>query len=231
LDETRPGRRVLVVEDDAAIADVLVTLLRDEGYRVSVLRVSGTDAVRTAVGRLEPDCVLLDGESPHGYGASWGEAAWLRGRSRLVPVVMLTGHGSDVQEARAAHSARSQAAAFSGVVAKPFDIDELLDAVARAVGRAEPFDGSPAADAERSRRLGDELAAAGLNGVTTSPRREWAWFTGDGGARWLLYWSQAEGVYLLVREQASGERLEPIGRFYDLDAAVAVAAAVGGASA
>jgi CheY-like chemotaxis protein len=218
---------VLVVEDDPAIADVLRALLTDEGYRVSVLGTVDPDALRTAVGRLEPDCVVLDGESPRGYGSSWGEAAWLRGRSRLVPVVMLTGHSSDVGEARVADSRRSQAAGFSAVVDKPFELDALIEAVARAVGAVDPFDGSSEADAARSQRLAERLTAAGLARVTTSAKREWAGFAGADGASWLLYWSQQEGVYLLVRERRPGAGLEQVGRFYDLDAAIAVAGMVG----
>jgi CheY-like chemotaxis protein len=227
LDGPPSPRKVLIVEDDPAIADVLFALLRDEGYQVSVLGAVGADAVRTAVGRLEPDCVVLDGESPRGYGTSWGEAAWLHGRSRFVPTVMLTGHRDDVDEARDTNSARSQAAGFSGVVAKPFDLDELLDAVGQAVGAVEPFDRSTEADAARTRRLGERLTAAGLLQVTTSPKREWAGFSGTDGSSWLLYWSQPEGVYLLVREKRAGTGFEQVGRFYDLDAAVAVAGMVG----
>jgi DNA-binding response OmpR family regulator len=218
---------VLVVEDDSAIAEVLHAVLRDEGYRVSMLGAVGADAVRTAVGRLEPDCVVLDGESPRGYGSSWGEAAWLQGRSRTVPVVMLTGHTADVREAREGESVRSQAAGFVGVVAKPFDLDELVAAVGRAVGEVEPFDASHEADAARSARLGDKLRAAGLSDVTTSPRREWATFTSAASGSWLLYWSQQDGVYFLVRERRPGAGYEQVGRFYDLDAAVEVARAVG----
>jgi CheY-like chemotaxis protein len=217
----------LVVEDDPAIADVLCAVLTDEGYQISLLSAGEPDALRTAVGRTEPDCVVLDGESPHGYGSSWGEAAWLNGRSRLVPVVMLTGHRAETAEARESESARSQAAGFSAVVDKPFDLDQLLDAVADAVGAAEPFDGSAEADARRSERLGEQLTALGLDRVTTSRKREWASFVGADGGSWLLYWSQAEGVYLLVREKRPGAGHEQVGRFYDLDAAVAVAGAVG----
>ncbi|HET7768366.1 MAG TPA: hypothetical protein VFN74_06285 [Chloroflexota bacterium] len=62
LDQTARARRgtVLVVEDDPAIGGLVQAVLLDEGYAVSVLSQLTGDAVRTAVGRLEPDCVLLD---------------------------------------------------------------------------------------------------------------------------------------------------------------------------
>ncbi len=71
-----PGRQtVLVVGDDPVLAGLVQTVLTDEGYVVSVLTTVASDAIRTAVGRLEPDCLLLDGRGPAEYGASWLDAA------------------------------------------------------------------------------------------------------------------------------------------------------------
>src|SRR5688500_11283132 len=81
---------VLVIEDDAAQSHLLTTVLAGDGYAVTVLGVLAEDAARTAVGRLEPDCILLDGEGIGDYGRSWRDAAWARARSRPVPVVMFT---------------------------------------------------------------------------------------------------------------------------------------------
>ena len=40
------------------------------------------DAVRTAMGRLEPDCLLLDSRGPADYGDSWLDAASAHARER-----------------------------------------------------------------------------------------------------------------------------------------------------
>src|SRR5690606_25921767 len=109
------------------------------------------ELVIRSVGMLEPDCVLLDGQSPEGYGTSWDLAASLAARSRPVPVVMFTAHGPDVREARDGASPRSEMANLSGIVTKPFQLDELIDVVATAIGRSTPFDHSIEADAERTR--------------------------------------------------------------------------------
>ena len=122
---------------------------------------------------MEPDCLLLDSRGPTDYGASWRDAAWAHARARAVPVVMFTASAAAVREAEAGESARSRAAGLFAVVAKPFDLDALLAAVAGAVGSAAPFNHSagrtpgarrpwpaaptPAATARRlvSRRAGD----------------------------------------------------------------------------
>jgi CheY-like chemotaxis protein len=73
-EERRPG--VLLIEDDAAIAELVRSVLVDEGFAVSVLPGVRSDALRAAINRLEPDCILLDGESSMaGYGTSWTDAA------------------------------------------------------------------------------------------------------------------------------------------------------------
>ena len=54
----RHGRRALVVEDEAPLADLLASYLTRDGFEVSVTS-SGTDAVRLAR-EVDPDVILLD---------------------------------------------------------------------------------------------------------------------------------------------------------------------------
>src|SRR4051812_31523764 len=159
------GPKVLVVENDPVIGELVRAVLTDEGYAVEVVGRVDADALRVAVGRTEPDCVLLDGADGRGYGSSWGEAAWLSGRSRHVPVVMLTTHPGAVAEALGQDTARSQDAAFAAVLAKPFHLDDLLRDVAEAVGASVPFDVSTAGETARTAALVRELRAAGARDV------------------------------------------------------------------
>src|ERR1700709_2925122 len=57
-DTDRSGGRVLVVEDDADIADVLRRSLRNEGYEVRT-SADGVEALDMAIGFV-PDLVVLD---------------------------------------------------------------------------------------------------------------------------------------------------------------------------
>jgi DNA-binding NtrC family response regulator len=157
-----PGdsRSILVIDDDLDIARLVEAVLTDEGYRVAHLHDVTPEVVVRTVGMLEPDCVLLDGESALGYGSSWELAAALAVRDRPVPVVMFTAHSGDLQEATADTSDRSRAARFSGILRKPFDLDELLEVVTRAVSYATLFDRSREADAERMRQLVHRLETA-----------------------------------------------------------------------
>jgi DNA-binding response OmpR family regulator len=220
--------RVLIVDDDRDIGDLVHAILTDEGFAVSLLHQQNPDAIRVSVNRLEPDCILLDGQSPDEYGPSWADAAWMSSRDRPVPVVMFTAHRAARDEAEAGESQRSREARFAAVLPKPFDIDQLLDAVSTAVGRAEPFDGSADGDHERTTILARRLEAAGATEIHTSTRREWASFTTPNGAFLQVYWWQRDGVYYLVRFAATGGKIEPVGRFYDLGAAISVATTLDG---
>ena len=222
---------VLVIDPDQDIANIVYAVLSDAGYLVSVLASVDPEAIRAAVGQLEPDCVLLDGGSPAGYGTSWTEAAWLSRRDRQVPVIMFTVDLRARQEAREATSPRSQAAGFHAVLNKPFDLDELLEVVASAVGRSVRFDPSPAAEAGRTERLRARLEAAGAQEVHLSTRREWANFRTADGTLVQLYWWQRDGVYYVIRHAASGGRLDQVGCFPDLDVAIRLGMSVRGQGA
>ena len=142
---------------------------------------------------------------------------------RRVPVIMFTADVLGSREARQATSRRSRAAQFDAVLDKPFDLDELVVTVNRAVGHAVPFGRSTRAEAQRTARLRQKLEAAGAREIHLSTQREWANFLTLDGTFVQLYWWQRDGVYYVVRHAASGGQLDQVGRFHDLDAAIALA--------
>jgi len=129
---------VLVVDDDADIANLVTELLTEEGYAVTILAHPNTEVIHAAVTRLRPDCVLLDSDVPGSFGVSWASAAWIAAQRQAVPVIMFSADAHATAEASRHESMRSQAAHFSSVLPKPFDLDELLRVVALAVSRS-PF--------------------------------------------------------------------------------------------
>ena len=219
-------KSVLIIDNDRDIAEVARAVLSDEGYQVAVLADLTPDAIAAAVGRLEPDVVLLDGESQTlGYGQSWSEATKLFGRKRRVPVVMFTAHGFDVREATNGTSARSQAAHFAGILPKPFEVDQLLEVVEKAAGISVVFDRSAAADTRRTESLARDLERVGALEVRTSTRREWVTFQTPGGNVMQIYWWALGGSYLIGRYDRDGRRMENIALSYDREAAVEICAA------
>jgi DNA-binding NtrC family response regulator len=206
-------KKVLVIDDDRDIADIVHAILTDAGFTVSVLAQVQSDAIRVAVGQQEPDCVVLDGQGVAGYGTSSLDAEWMHARGRRVPVVMFTVEGQALHEAREATSERSQAAAFAAILSKPFDVDELLDSVAQAVGQAIPFDLSSQAESRRTNQLREKLEAAGAREIHTSTRREWANFRTEDGTLVQMYWWQRDGVYYVMRHAESGGRIDQLAGF------------------
>ena len=121
--------RVLVIEDDPALREMLCEALEGEGYDVLP---SDHPVAPLDVQQLRPSLVILDlmlGGEPEGYG--WLEAvrAW-RWTARL-PVLVCSGFLAP--GAPAAHRVRALA---NVTVPKPFALDELLAAVAGCVKSA-----------------------------------------------------------------------------------------------
>jgi DNA-binding response OmpR family regulator len=108
--------RVLVVEDDERLADVLVRGLTEAGHEVTLTR-NGRDGLRAAMGGAT-DAVVLDWMLPIQDGAS--VCRELRRRGNHTPVLMLT--------ARQAVPDRIGGldAGADDYLTKPFSFDELL---------------------------------------------------------------------------------------------------------
>jgi DNA-binding response OmpR family regulator len=125
-DYERPPR-VLVVEDDDAIAQVLTRSLRMEGYEVRVAE-DGIVALEQAHGFL-PDLVVLDLGLPGLDGLE--VARELRNRDDDVPILVLTAR--DAVESRV----EGLDAGADDYLVKPFERQELL-ARLRALLRRRP---------------------------------------------------------------------------------------------
>jgi DNA-binding NtrC family response regulator len=113
--------RVLIVDDEPDILDMLNERLLREGYVVETAS-TGAAAI-AAVRRQTPDVVLLDLNMP---GVLDGRAV-LGAIAHGVPVIVITAI-SDVEDARA----QLQAGAFD-FISKPFDLDRVAEVVAAAV--------------------------------------------------------------------------------------------------
>ncbi len=223
----RDPLRVLVVDNDPHVAELVSAILTDEGYEVATLALSDHGSIAAAVGRIEPDCILLDSAEGPEFGGSWSEAAYLSNRSRRVPTIMFTAHAEAALEAREHASERAVRASFAAIVPKPFMLDELLEAVSQAAGRSDRFDRSEEGDRQRTATLIGDLERSGAMDIRTSNRREWATFTSPADDRiYQLYWWQGLGRYMLGRYDDDA-RLELIGQYFDRSEAIGAALAGG----
>jgi CheY-like chemotaxis protein len=121
--DERPS--VVVVDDDEDIREVLVDLIRDEGWTAV-----GAENGKVALERLqqgEKAClILLDLMMPVMNGWQFCEASREDDRLKRIPVVVITASGlSDVPGA-------------SAVLQKPLAVEDVLSAVERVCGPPQP---------------------------------------------------------------------------------------------
>src|SRR2546423_2561135 len=127
-------KKILVVEDDATLSDLVAGLLNEAGY--SPVTITDHALIGAALERWRPRLVILDGEvRDTGEGRSWDDAVAIRRAHPEIPVVMFSADSDDIAEARAGTSKRSRAASFAGIVGKPFVVEEFLATVKSAVER------------------------------------------------------------------------------------------------
>jgi CheY-like chemotaxis protein len=113
--EHRPGKRILVVEDDALTRGAIKMLLEWEGYRVHCAA-DGAEALGLLRRGLRPALILLDARMPGCDG--WCFRAAQRADPDLadIPVVVISGEDASALDA-------------AGHIRKPFQPTELLEQV------------------------------------------------------------------------------------------------------
>jgi PAS domain S-box-containing protein len=140
----RPGR-ILVIDDEQPIAELLDDALSAEGHAVEIAT-SGRQGVKMAAG-ASYDMILTDLGMPDLSG--WDVAERIREGTPDVPVVLVTGWGTTISQEEVRRSG------VAAVVHKPFEIRELLETatvvLARRLGAADPEahpDGEPVETAD-----------------------------------------------------------------------------------
>jgi len=110
------AKSVCVLEDDEAIREVIMLLLKDENYNV-VGYANIKDFNQYAINSM-PDLFLLDIMLPDGSGIDLCTGLKTSDATKNIPVLMMSAH------ARAAEV--SAICNAQGFISKPFDIDDLL---------------------------------------------------------------------------------------------------------
>jgi len=117
------NKHILVINDTQEILDLFRDILQEEGYRVSLSSYAFQEVADVA--RINPDLVILDfiisGEA---HGWQMLEKMKMSRPTATIPIIVCTAALELVRELEGHLRAKG---VF--VVLKPFDIDDLLDAV------------------------------------------------------------------------------------------------------
>jgi len=159
--------RILVVDDEIGIRELLFEILYDEGHSVEVAE--NAAQARAARQRMRPDLVLLDIWMPDTDGVTllreWGSQGLLD-----MPVIMMSGHATIDT---AVEATRIGAVDF---LEKPITLQRLLKTISNGLSRDKPVvaSGSPSTSTTESGNIAQTpgvteqaTAAAGANPVET----------------------------------------------------------------
>ena len=122
--------RVLVVEDESAIAELIAINLRHAGFEVSV--VADAEGARSSVDRVLPDLVLLDWMLPGQSGLALVKAWRAEARTKPMPIIMLTARAEEGDKLAGLDGGADD------YLTKPFSPRELLSRIRAVLRRRAP---------------------------------------------------------------------------------------------
>lgn len=116
---------VFVVDDDASIRDAVKSLLKSVGLRAEAF--GSTEEFMNATRPEAPSCLVLDVRLPGMSGLDF--QADLEKRGVRIPIIFITAHGDIPMTSRAMKAGAIE------FLPKPFQKQELLDAIHQALER------------------------------------------------------------------------------------------------
>ncbi len=122
--------RILVVEDESAIAELISINLRHAGFEVTLA--ADAEQAQAAVDQVLPHLVILDwmlpGKSGHALARQWR----LEARTRDLPLVMLTARADEADKVSGLDIGADD------YITKPFSVNELLARIRALLRRRAP---------------------------------------------------------------------------------------------
>lgn len=122
--------KVLVVEDEAAISNLLDYNLTAEGYDVTIVE-DGDDVLLSAIDN-DPDIILLDWMLPNVSGIELCRQLRARNETHDIPIIMLTARGEEEDRLRGFDKGADD------YITKPFSMNELIARMKAVLRRANP---------------------------------------------------------------------------------------------
>ncbi|MEI8632099.1 phosphate regulon transcriptional regulator PhoB [Vibrio sp. PP-XX7] len=124
------SRRILVVEDEAPIREMLCFVLEQKGYQA--VEAEDYDSAITKLSEPFPDLVLLDWMLPGGSGINFIKHMKREELTRNIPVVMLTARGEEEDKVRGLEVGADD------YITKPFSPKELIARLKAVIRRVTP---------------------------------------------------------------------------------------------
>jgi two-component system phosphate regulon response regulator PhoB len=122
--------RILVVEDESAIAELVAINLRHAGFEVTIA--GDAEQAQVATDRVLPDLVILDWMLPGKSGQALAREWRLAVRTREMPIIMLTARADEADKVSGLD------AGADDYLTKPFSINELLARIRALLRRRSP---------------------------------------------------------------------------------------------
>ena len=127
-------KTILVIEDEAAIRDMIAFALEGEGYKV--VGAEDGHAAKQAISDSVPDLMLVDWMLPGISGLELVRGYRRTATTRTVPIIMLTARSEENDRVDGLDSGADD------YISKPFSTRELLSRISALLRRAEAFEGS-----------------------------------------------------------------------------------------
>lgn len=115
-------RRVLAVDDNRDILDVIELILEDSGFEVETLTTG--HGLFEKIKEINPDIILLDIMLGDLDGRELCEQVKMRPETSMIPVILISASHNMADSV-----AQKQKGAPNAFIAKPFDINDLIGAV------------------------------------------------------------------------------------------------------
>lgn len=146
----RKAPRILVVEDEASIAELIAVNLRHNGFAPTL--VFDAEAARREVDAELPDAILLDWMLPGESGVSLARSWRQHQRTKAIPILMLTARSDE------ADTVQGLDAGADDYITKPFSTKEMLARIRAVLRRRAP-------------QVGDDTVTVGLLVLDTATHR------------------------------------------------------------
>ncbi|MGO3645002.1 MAG: response regulator, partial [Pseudoalteromonas sp.] len=124
------ARKVLVVDDEAPIREMLVFVLEQNGFQA--VEAQDYDSAIAAMVEPYPDMVLLDWMLPGGSGIQVAKKFKENEYTRKIPIIMLTARGEEEDKVRGLEVGADD------YVTKPFSPKELMARIKAVIRRVAP---------------------------------------------------------------------------------------------